>query len=122
MPSKTPTARFRPETPQKRRPDRADVISIGPTVFSHGLQEFRNARIQAENRGVLRRSRLRGEDGSPKHYDEGREAVSFEKSLSFDIGNPRIEPNFIDPGRVSFFLGIGEHFGTDASASSVGGD
>jgi hypothetical protein len=65
---------------------------------------------------------LRGEDGSPKRYDEGREAVSFEKSLSFDIGDPRIEPNFIDPGRVSFFLGIGKHCGTDASASSVGGD
>jgi hypothetical protein len=48
--------------------------------------------------------------------------VSFEKSLSFDIGDPRIEPNFFDPGRASFFLGIGEHCGTDASTSSVGGD
>ena len=39
MPSKTPPTRFRPETPEKRRPARADVISICPTAFSHGLQE-----------------------------------------------------------------------------------
>ena len=40
MPSKTPPTRFRPETPEKRRPARADVISICPTAFSHGLQDF----------------------------------------------------------------------------------
>jgi hypothetical protein len=46
MPCKTPPARFRPETPETRRTARVDVISICPTAFSHGLQEFRTRRCR----------------------------------------------------------------------------
>ena len=37
MPSKRPSARFQPETREKRRPARSVVASINPVEFSHGL-------------------------------------------------------------------------------------
>jgi len=39
MPSKRPSARFQPETREKRRPVRSVVASINIDEFSHGLEE-----------------------------------------------------------------------------------
>src|SRR5580658_2804354 len=40
MPSKRPSARFQPETREKRRPERSVVASFNPVEFSHGLPRY----------------------------------------------------------------------------------
>ncbi len=40
IPSKRPSARFQPETREKRRPARSVVASINLDEFSHGLVDF----------------------------------------------------------------------------------
>jgi hypothetical protein len=40
MPSKRPSARFQPETREKRRPVRSVVAPINLDEFSHGLQDI----------------------------------------------------------------------------------
>ena len=52
MPSKRPSARFQPETREKRRPARSVVASINLDEFSHGLLDFCTTRSLAGNRGV----------------------------------------------------------------------
>ena len=50
MPSKRPSARFQPETREKRRPARSVVASINLDEFSHGLLGFSISNDGSERR------------------------------------------------------------------------